>query len=116
MCNTELPDLFLDDIPDQGLCQCKAVISVLNKGKTNHFGKEEFAATLRHMDVLTCPQSKMSFYFAHRFDISEEELPNFENNETWFGITLFCNKVFQEKKKAISYQAHLRSIQNCYRA
>lgn len=116
MRNIELPDLFLDDIPDQGMGECKAVISVLNKGKTNHFGKEEFAATLRHRDVLTCPQSKMAFYFANRFDLSEEELPNFENNESWFDIKLFRNKVFHEKKKAVSYQAHLRSVQNCYRA
>ena len=39
--NIELPDLFLDNIPDQGLGERRAVISILNKGKTNHFGKEE---------------------------------------------------------------------------
>ena len=45
----------------------------------------------------------MAFYFAHRFDISEEELPNLENNESWFDVKLFRNKVFQEKKKTVSY-------------
>ena len=93
----------------------KAVSLVLNKGKTNHFGKEEFAATLRHKDVLTCLQRKIAFYFAHCHDISEEELPDFENNESWFDIKLFRNKVFQEKKKALSYQAHLRPVPSCYR-
>ena len=73
------------------------------KSKTNHLGKEEFAATLRHKDVLTCPQSKIAFYFARRFDICEDELPNFENNESWFNTKLFHNKVFQEKKKTVSY-------------
>ena len=55
MRNIELPDLFLDDISDQGMDECKAVITVLNEGKTNHFGKEEFVATLRHKDIITCP-------------------------------------------------------------
>ena len=51
MRNIELPDLFLDDIPDQDMGKCKAVISVLNKGKTNDFGKEEFALIL--LTILT---------------------------------------------------------------
>ena len=111
----ELPDLFIDDIGEQGQGECKAVIAVLNKGKTNKYGNNEFAATLRAKDVLQCPQSKMAFYFLYRFDISDEELPNFESNENWFDIKLFRSSKTQEKKIAVSYHAHLRAVQNCYK-
>ena len=63
----ELADLFIDDIQDQGTGECKSIIWVLNHGKTNYFGKNQFAATLRHKDVFQCPQSKLVFInYNHR--------------------------------------------------
>ena len=97
--SVELPDLFIDDIGEQGHGECKAVITVLNRGKTNKYGNNEFAATFRSKDVYMCPQSKMAFYFFHRFDQSEEELPNFETNQSWFDIKLFRQSQAHLKKK-----------------
>ena len=45
--SVELPDLFIDDIGEQGHGECKAVKTVLNRGKTNKYGNNEFAAMFR---------------------------------------------------------------------
>lgn len=102
----ELPDIFIDDIDEQGHGECKAVITVLNRGKTNKYGNNEFAATLRAKDVLQCPQSKMALYFFYRFDIEDEELPNFETSENWFDIKLFRSEKARDKK----WQCHIMHI------
>ena len=100
----ELPDLFIDDIPEQGVGECKAIITVLNKGNTNKYGNYEFAATFRHQDILQCPQSKIGLYLLYRFDLSDEELPNLETNENWFDIKLFrCSKSQQKNASLIQY-------------
>ena len=114
--SVELPDLVIDDIGEQGHGECKAVITVLNRGKTNKYGNNEFAATFRSKDVYMCPQSKMAFYFFHRFDQSKEELPNFETNQSWFDIKLFRQSQAHLKKKEVSYDAHLRAVQKFYLA
>lgn len=112
----ELADMFIDNIEDQGVGECKAVICVMNQGKTNQYGKAEFAATLRNRDVFRCPQGKMGFYFLHRFDLSEEGLPNFESPETWFNIKMYRGKEPSEKMTEVKYNVHLRAVKNCYEA
>ena len=112
----ELSDIFIDEISNQGVGECKAVISVLNQGKTNQFGKAEFAATMRHRDVLQCPQNKMAFYLLHRFDMTDEGLPNFENQENWFNVKMYRGKNGCDKTAQVSYNSHLRAVHNLYEA
>ena len=112
----ELADLFIDDIQGQGAGECKAVISVLNRGKTNSFGKNQFAATLRHKDVLQCSQSKLGFYFLWRFDLSNEKLPDSSAPQNWYDIKVFRHKDINNKMKEVNYNSHLRGVKNCYKA
>lgn len=85
----ELPDLFEDTIEGQGFGECRAIIAVLNRGKTNQFGKAEFAGTMRHKDVMACAQSKLAYYFLYRFDMSEEGLPDFSSPQNWYNVKVF---------------------------
>ena len=55
----ELPDLFQDQIEGQGVGECRAIVAVLNRGKTNQFGKAEFAGTMRHQDVFMCAKTSI---------------------------------------------------------
>ena len=59
----ELPDLFSIDLDNEGDGECKALIAVLMNGKTNQFGRIEFAATLRNKIVKVCPIGKSSMIY-----------------------------------------------------
>jgi len=112
----EFPDIFVDNIEGQGVGECKAMIFVLNKGKTDQYGKQQFSATLRHRDVLQCPQSKLGLYLLHRFDMSREGLPNFEDPSLWYDLKLYRRASLREKMQEVAYNTHLNSVKTTYRA
>ena len=87
----EFPDIFIHNIAGQGVEECKAVIFVLNKGKTNQYGKQQFSANLCHKDVSQCMQSKLGLRLLHRFNLSAGGLPNFEDPHVWYDIHYMKN-------------------------
>ena len=102
--------MFVDDIQGQGAGECKAIISVLNRRKTNAFGKNQFAATLIHKNVFQCPQSKLVFYFLWRFDMSHEGLPDFSRPKEWYNIKVYRLKDEKQKRTEVNYNSHLRCV------
>ena len=112
----EFPDIFIDSIEGQGVGECKAMIFVLNKGKTNQYGKQQFSATFRHKDILQCPQSKLGMYLLHRFDLSTEGLPNFQDPSMWYDIKLYRRAALCEKVHEVSYNTHLNAVKKVYMA
>jgi Centromere DNA-binding protein complex CBF3 subunit, domain 2/Transcriptional activator of glycolytic enzymes len=103
--------MFEDSIEGQGVGECRAIVFVLNKGKTNQFGKAEFAATFRGKDVLQCAQSKVAMYLFHRFEMSDE---GFSTPQSWFNIKLFKGKN-DPPDKEVSYDSHLRAVKTGYK-
>lgn len=110
----ELADLFSDKISNQGVGECVALIAVLDQGKTNQFGKAQFAATLRSKDVLLCAQSKLAFYFFYRFQMSEEGFPDLSSSENWYNIKVYRGNSGNNMTEC-HYNAHLRAVKKCYK-
>ena len=82
--------------------------------ENNQFGKAEFAAIFRHVDVLQCAQSKIAMYLFHRFERSDEGLPDFSSPQSWFNIKLFKGKN-DPPEKEIRYDTHLRAVKTGYK-
>ena len=65
----ELADLFSLDLPNEGYstsdgsCITKALVVVMNCGKTNQHGRMEYGAALRHRDPKACLVGALAFWF-----------------------------------------------------
>jgi hypothetical protein len=49
----QLPDPFTLEFENEGVTPCWPVIMVMDQGKTNPFGKREYAACIRNKEVIT---------------------------------------------------------------
>jgi hypothetical protein len=58
----QLPDLFTLEFQNEGVTPCWPVIMVMDQGKTNQFGKREYAACIRNKAVIACPVGALAFY------------------------------------------------------
>ena len=93
----EFLDIFIDNIAGQGVGEFKAMVFVLNKGTTKQYGKQQFAATLNHKDVLQCPQSKLGLYSLKRYNLSTEGLPNSEDPSLWYDLKIYRRAALRQK-------------------
>ena len=73
--------------------------------KNNKFGKIEYGAALRHVDVKQCTVSMFGFYLFARFMIDNEAFPVFPKNEDWF-TTKILKSSKGGMKQALSYNAY----------
>ncbi|CAD6958650.1 unnamed protein product [Tilletia controversa] len=58
------------------------------QGKTNQFGRLEYAGCFRYKNVLECPQSALAIYLFERFQCANEPFPSFARREDWYRIYL----------------------------
>ncbi|CAD6948857.1 unnamed protein product, partial [Tilletia caries] len=63
----QLADMFVLPMPNEGAQLCHAVVLITAQGKTNQFGRLEYAGCLRYKNVLECPQSALAIYLFERF-------------------------------------------------
>lgn len=60
---TQLPDLFIMELKNQGPSSCFAIVATITFGKTNKDGKIQYGSALRHRDVEVCPHGAFAQYF-----------------------------------------------------
>ena len=73
----QLADLFTLEFQNEGVTPCWPVIMVMDQGKTNQFGKREYAACIRNREVITCPVGALAFYLFYRWHRGGESFPDF---------------------------------------
>jgi hypothetical protein len=53
--NLELPDLFSVVLENEGYSDCRALLMIMEQGKTNQYGRREFESCIGHPNVEVCP-------------------------------------------------------------
>lgn len=91
--NIEFADLFCMSTPEETYAPCQrpvvAVVAVSRNGKTNRYGKIQYAAMFRHRLVHLCPIGAMAQWFFYRFHVLREQWPDFCRPCKWHEIKLF---------------------------
>ncbi len=85
----ELADCFPLDLPNEGLkvpgYTTKALVVVMNCGKTNQHGRMEYGSALRHRDPRSCLVGALAFWFFWRWQVERtEKFPVFQRSEDWY--------------------------------
>ncbi|KAG1555462.1 hypothetical protein G6F50_012845 [Rhizopus delemar] len=74
---TQLPDLLIMELKNQGPSSCFAIVATITFGKTNKDGKIQYGSALRHRDVEVCPHGAFAQYFFSLFHHQNLPFPNF---------------------------------------
>lgn len=93
----DLADIHSLALKDEGPSSCVAVLSTLDNGKTNRFGRIEYGACLRNIHPMICPHGALAMFLYYRFHVSGEPFPDIRENKKWFNTKLLktasrCNK------------------------
>ena len=82
----ELADLFSLDLPREGVSSpdgsnvARALVVVMNQGKTNQHGRMEYGAALRHRDPKACLVGALAFWLFWRWQVEGiEHFPSLRN-------------------------------------
>jgi len=84
--NLELLDLLSVVLEHEGHSDCRALVIIMEHGKTNQYGRREFGSCIRHRNVEICPVGALAFYLFFRWNIQNEVVPNFLVPEDWYDI------------------------------
>ena len=108
----ELPDLFLYPMVREGN-GCVAIVSVLNQGKKNQYGKQEMAGTLRSKSISWCAHGALARWLYYRFDICDPGFPIMNRSEDWYDLKLFPSKLstWDSQKGEMSDKSHYKRTQ-----
>ncbi|KAM4067738.1 centromere DNA-binding protein complex CBF3 subunit [Hirsutella rhossiliensis] len=84
----ELADCFPLDLPNEGFkaqgYTTKALVVVMNCGKTNQHGRMEYGSALRHRDPRSCLIGALAFWLFWRWQVEKaERFPVFQS-EDWY--------------------------------
>ncbi|KAK4242960.1 transcriptional activator of glycolytic enzymes-domain-containing protein [Corynascus novoguineensis] len=106
----ELADCFCLDLPKEGVkstsagaSPTKALVVIMNQGKTNQHGRVEYGSCLRHRDPEACLVGQLAFWLFFRWQVEKkaaEPFPDFSRPERWYQI-----KVLRRSKA--DYKAQL---------
>ncbi|KAG1450547.1 hypothetical protein G6F55_009633 [Rhizopus delemar] len=88
---TQLPDLFIMELKNQGPSSCFAIVATITFGKTNKDGKIQYGSALRHRDVEVYPHGAFAQYFFSLFHHQNLPFPNFSTRRDWYDTYLFPN-------------------------
>jgi hypothetical protein len=123
----ELADMFTQDLEDEGISECRAVVFLMRDGKTKQYGKLQHVGCLRNIDVLRCPigllvtcffqrfhvVGSIALYFFQRFHVFGEPFPDFSSSEGWFGVKLIRGRCVDG---SISYETHKKAFRDAFEA
>lgn len=88
----ELADCFSLELPNEGagsgpsVKPTRALVVILDQGKTNQHGRVEYGAALRHKDPAACLIGQLAFLFFWRWQVDAEPFPRFQRSEEWYEI------------------------------
>lgn len=88
----ELADFFTMELRQEGPQQCQALVSIMNHGKTNADGRNEYGSCIRNKDVDECPIGAMALYLFMRFQVNGEQFPDLQRRDNWYKTVLFKDK------------------------
>ena len=107
----QLADLFTLEFQNEGVTPCWPVIMVMDQGKTNQFGKREYAACIRNREVITCPVGALAFYLFYRWHRGGESFPDFTSRRDWYDIFLLKGK---NNRQEITYDTQLDWVKRAF--
>jgi hypothetical protein len=110
----ELADLFALDLENEGYTPCKALIVVMDQGKTNQFGRKDLGSCIRHKNPEVCAIGCLGFYFLRLWHLDLVPAPNLTTSRNWFDLKLIPGR--SGPSTEITYQTHLNGIRDCFSA
>jgi hypothetical protein len=87
----EISDVHTFEFPNEGPTRCTPLIFTSREGKENKYGRLQTIGALRHRKPLLCLLSALAFYFLYRWDLTDEELPDFGERAAWYNIQLLAS-------------------------
>lgn len=88
----DIADLFCYELGDEGLTlgedrmPTKILVVLINKGKANVQGNQEYRGAMRHRDPLCCVIGQLACWLFYRWHIEHEAFPDFASNEDWYDV------------------------------
>ena len=107
----ELADMFVLDLPSEGVQTCRAWVFIFDNGKTNNTGKKQYLGAMRHKDVTTCVQGALAQYLFWRFHVGKQEWPDFSSSEAWDTIKLLRGS---DPKTPLDESTHRKWIRDIF--
>ena len=104
----EISDLHIFEFPDEGPTTCFPLIMTMRGSKTNQHGRLETMGAFRNKDPFICPLSALGFYFLHRWDLTEEQFPDFSERSRWYEIKLLLSSRGSSAKAPLSYNTQYK--------
>jgi hypothetical protein len=87
--NIDLSCMFTVTLPGESFLSerpATALVITLLRSKTNDEGRKDYSAALRHLRVECCAIAWVALYLLGRWDVSEEDFPNFSVSQNWFQL------------------------------
>ncbi|KAJ8539157.1 hypothetical protein ON010_g12713 [Phytophthora cinnamomi] len=88
----------------EGFTECRALVMIMDQGKTNQFGRREFGSCIRPHNVEVCPVGALGFFFFFRWCVQMEEIPGFLNPAKWYNVKVLKSR--KDSTKAMTYRSH----------
>ncbi|OWZ24841.1 hypothetical protein PHMEG_00022 [Phytophthora megakarya] len=101
--NLELSDLFSVMLEHEGFTDCRALVMIVEQGKTNQYGRREFGSCIRHRNVEICPVGALGFYL-FLLECSTGSRSCFLEPALWYNIKVL--KGGKLTTKMMTYRAH----------
>lgn len=110
----ELADFQIQRFPEaEGATPCDVLIFVLDRGKTNRWGKTQFMGTMRNRSIHLCPISALAQYLFWRWHCSGEAPPTFFDRRSWYRTKLLISSI-KSTTQEISYGTQLEHINESF--
>jgi hypothetical protein len=105
----EISDIHTFEFPDQGVTRCYPLIMTMRGSKTNQFGRLETMGAFRNKDPFICAMGALGYYLLFRWDLTEEEFPDFTDRPRWYNIRLLLSAKPTQKgvTKKMAYSTQL---------
>ena len=68
---------------------CYLLAFVVRGGKTDENGRPTYLGCIRNQDPLLCAHNALALYLCLRFNILQEEFPDVNDRDAFFGTPLF---------------------------
>jgi hypothetical protein len=92
--NIDLSCMFTVTLPGESFNNdrpAKALVITLLRSKTNDEGRKDYSAALRHVQVECCAIAWVSLFLLGRWDVDEEDFPNFSESQHWFRLKVISD-------------------------
>jgi hypothetical protein len=83
------------------------LIVTIRGSKTNQFGRLETMGAFRNKDPFICPLGALGFYLLLRWDLTEEEFPDFTERPRWCNTRLLLSAKPSDVTEELAYSTQL---------